>query len=102
MLRPNLPESTRSLFLRPIWGWCGEDENPKSQLFATDPFGLESGLAIVKMSHQGKGDFIVNLLSANQEETAEAPEPVEFSGDKNGGSNTEVAIALADETGSVA
>jgi hypothetical protein len=90
------------LFSEKSQGSSGEDENPKSQLFATDPFGLESGLAIVKMSHQGKGDFVVNLLSANQEETAEAPEPVEFSGDKNGGSDTEVAIALADETGSVA
>src|SRR5919199_1893152 len=68
---------------------AGEDKNPKSQLFATDPFGLESGLAIVKMTHQGKGDFVVNLLSANQEETVPKSQPMEFSGDPSNGEDTE-------------
>ena len=84
-----------------IAGACGdvEEQPPKSQLFATDPFGLEPGLAIVEMTHQGEGDFAVNLLSATQEETASAPEPIEFSEDQNGGSQTEVATALADDSG---
>ncbi len=72
----------------------------QEQFFATDPFGLEPGLAIVKMNHQGDGSFVVNLLSARQEETTRAP-PIKFSGDQNGGSNTEMSAALADETGPV-
>lgn len=70
------------------------------QIFATDPFNLEPGLTVVEMSHRGKGSFVVNLLSAGQEEAATS-EPVEFSGDKTGGSSTEMAIALADEKGPV-
>jgi hypothetical protein len=82
-------------------GACGsaEEQAPKSQLFATDPFGLESGLAIAEMTHQGEGDFAVTLLSATQEEVAATPEPIEFSEDQNGGSQTEVASALADTSG---
>ena len=80
---------------------CGsvEEQPPQSQLFATDPFGLESGLAIVEMAHQGEGDFAVALLSATQEETAAPPEPIEFSNEQDGGSHTEVASALADASG---
>ena len=61
-----------SVALIAIAGACGsvEEQPPESQLFATDPFGLESGLAIVEMTHQGEGDFAVALLSATQEETA--------------------------------
>lgn len=84
-------------------GACGgtdsEEEPPKGQLFATDPFGLEPGLAIVEMTHQGEGDFTVNLLSAMQEETVTTPEAIEFSEDQNGGSHTELAAALVNDTG---
>ena len=85
-----------------IAGACGsveEEQPPESQLFATDPFGLESGLAIVEMTHQGEGDFAVALLSATQKETAATPEPIEFSNEQSGGSHTEVASALADTSG---
>jgi hypothetical protein len=83
-----------------------EDEQvPESQLFATGPFELEPGLAIATMTHYGEGDFVVTLLSTNQEETERTPGPIEFSGgpndEPNDESNTEVAIALADETGPV-
>jgi hypothetical protein len=76
-----------------------EDQGQKEQIFATDPFRLEPGLAVVKMSHQGSGNFFVDLLSARQEEATETSGPIEFSGDKNGGSNEEVAIALAQKAG---
>jgi hypothetical protein len=79
-----------------------EKQDQKSRIFATDPFILEPGLAIVKMNHQGNGDFVVNLLSTRQEETATARGPIEFSGDQDGGSTTEVARALAKEQGPVA
>ena len=64
-----------SVALIAIAAACGSEEEqpPESQLFATDPFGLESGLAIVEMTHQGEGDFAVALLSATQEETAVTP-----------------------------
>ena len=83
-----------------------EDEQvPESQLFATGHFELEPGLAIATMTHYGEGDFVVTLLSTNQEETERTPGPIEFSGgpndEPNDESNTEVAIALADETGPV-
>ena len=78
-----------------------EKQDKGEKVFATDPFELQSGLAIVKMTHQGEGTFVVNLLSARQEATADSSEPIEFSGDQNGGSDTEVASALADEKGSV-
>src|SRR5215217_7200188 len=75
----------------------GQSQN--SRLFATDPFRLEPGLAVVKMSHSGEGSFVVNLLSANQEETVATPERLVFSGEESGGSSTEVATALAEEVG---
>lgn len=78
-----------------------EKQDSSSKLFVTDPFRLESGLATVTMTHQGGGDFIVNLLSSGQEETAAAPEPIKFSADQNGKSTTEAAHALAKETGPV-
>ncbi|HEX2097468.1 MAG TPA: hypothetical protein VHF46_00220 [Rubrobacteraceae bacterium] len=77
----------------------GQSQN--SQLFATDPFRLEPGLAVVKMNHRGEGGFVVNLLSANQEEAAATPERLVFSEDQSGGSTTEVATALAEEIGPV-
>lgn len=88
-------------------GACGggEQDVPERErgqaelLFATDPFGLESGLAIVRMTHQGEGSFVVNLLSATQEGTGRTPGTIGFSEDD--GSRTEVASALADESGPV-
>lgn len=85
------------------WGVSGqvpsaEEETPEERIFATDPFGLEPGLAVVEMTHRGEGSFEVELISASQ---VEITGPVEFSGGKNGGSNTEVAVAIADETGPV-
>ena len=76
------------------------EEDQESQLFATDPFELEPGLAIVQMTHQGEGDFVVNLLPAEEKEIDATPERLEFFGDQNGGSNTEAALSLADKTGS--
>lgn len=75
------------------------EEGQESQLFATDPFELEPGLAIVEMTHQGEGDFVVNLLPTGQEEPT-TPERIEFFGDQDGGSYAEAALALAEEIGS--
>jgi hypothetical protein len=77
-----------------------EEQYQESQLSETDPFGLEPGLAIVEMTHQGKGDFVVNLLSAEREETTATPEPIEFFGDGSGSEDTGVALALTDGEGS--
>lgn len=77
------------------------EEDPESQLSATNLFDLEPGLAIVEMTHQGEGDFVVDLLPAEQEETAATPERIEFFGDQNSGSGTGPAFALAKEAGSV-
>ena len=103
-----------SVILAVAAGACGgggqedpaaDEQVPESQQFATNPFELEPGLAIATMTHYGEGDFAVNLLSTNQEETERTPGPIEFSGgpndEPNDESNTEVAIALADETGPV-
>jgi hypothetical protein len=94
-----------SLVVANGWGSGGEQgvdvatqAAPREQIFATDPFSLETGLAVVEMTHRGEGRFVVNLVSAVQDEAATSG-PVEFSRDKNGGSNTEVAIALVDERG---
>ena len=76
-------------------------EDPQSQLSATDSFDLESGLAIVEMTHQGKGDFVVGLLPTEQGEEAATPERIEFFGDQNGGSGMKPAHALAQKTGPV-
>lgn len=78
-----------------------EEQGPKSGLFATYPFELEQGLAIVNMTHQGEGSFVVNLLSAEQGETAEASGRLEFFGDAEGGGRSEAALSLADKAGSV-
>jgi hypothetical protein len=84
---------------------AADEQVPESQPFATHPFELEPGLAIATMTHYGEGDFVVTLLSTNQEETERTSGPIEFSGgpndEPNDESNTEVAIALADETGPV-
>ena len=80
---------------------AADEQVPESQPFATDPFELEPGLAIATMTHYGEGDFVVTLLSTNQEKTERTSGPIEFSGGPNDESNTEVAIALADETGPV-
>lgn len=91
-----------------VAGACGSgghgsdaEEHQERQLFVTDSFGLEPGLAIVQMSHQGEGDFIVHLLSARQEEAAATLEPVEFSGDQSSGNDKGAAFVLAHETGPV-
>ncbi len=76
-----------------------EEERQGESILATDPFELEPGLAIVEMDHRGEGDFVVNLLSTGQEETAPAPGPIEFSGDQNGGNDAEASFALAQRTG---
>ena len=78
-----------------------EEKAPNSQLFATDPFDLEQGMAIVKMTHQGEGSFVVNLLSADQGGTAATPDRLEFFGDQNDGGRAGAALSLADESGSV-
>lgn len=78
-----------------------EEQGPKSGLFATDPFELEQGLAIVNMTHQGEGSFVVNLLSAEQGETAETSGRLEFFGDQEDGGRSGAALSLADKVGSV-
>jgi hypothetical protein len=80
-------------------GSSGTEQAKESQLFVTNPFELEPGLAIVKMTHQGEGDFVVNLLPMDQEEST-TPERIEFFGDEAGGSYTEAALALANQKGS--
>jgi hypothetical protein len=80
-------------------GSSGTEQAKESQLFVTNPFELEPGLAIVKMTHQGEGDFVVNLLPMDQEEST-TPERIEFFGDETGGSYTEAALALANKKGS--
>jgi hypothetical protein len=77
-------------------------EPPEGQPFATDPVELETGLAIVEMTHQGEGDFAVDLLPAEGEETTASSERAEFFGDPDGASGAKSALALAKEkTGSV-
>lgn len=78
-----------------------EEEQQEGPVLATNLFELEPGLAIVEMDHRGEGDFVVNLLSMGQEETASTPGPIEFSGDQNGGNDAQAAFALAQKTGPV-
>lgn len=78
-----------------------EQAPPESRFFATDPFDLEQGLAIVKMTHQGEGSFVVNLLSAEQGENEATPERLEFFGDRENGGRAGAALPLADNAGSV-
>ncbi len=83
-------------------GWQGSDEEePETQLSATSPFDLEPGLAIVEMTHQGEGDFLVDLLPVEGEDPAATPARLEFFGDGSDGSSTRPALILAEETGSV-
>jgi hypothetical protein len=83
--------------------WLGsdEEEEPKTQLSATSPFDLEPGLAIVEMTHQGEGDFLVDLLPVEGEDSATTPARLEFFGDGSDGSGTRPALVLAEGTGSV-
>lgn len=103
LARLGAPVAVILVVLASACGGGGEEDSDveREQFFATDPFGLEPGLAIVKMTHQGKGNFVVNLLSARQEETARAPAPIKFSGGQNGEGNAETSIALVDETGPI-
>ncbi len=90
------------VLINAMGGWQGSDEEePETQLSATGPFDLEPGLAIVEMTHQGEGDFLVDLLPVEGEEDAVAPERVEFFGDGSDGSGTRPALVLAKEVGSV-
>ncbi len=75
-----------------------EEEEPETQVSATSPFDLEPGLAIVEMTHQGEGDFLVDLLPVEEEDSSAAPARLEFFGD---GSGTKPALILAKEIGSV-
>jgi hypothetical protein len=84
-------------------GWWGsdEEEEPEKYLSATGPFDLEPGLAIVEITHQGEGDFLVDLLPVEGEEPVATPARIEFFGDGSDGSGTRPALILAEETGSV-
>ncbi len=76
-----------------------EEEAPVSRLSATDTFALEPGLAIARMTHQGEGSFVVNLLAVEQEDEADGATEIEFSGDQSGGGSTAGAINLANRAG---
>lgn len=80
------------------WQGTDEEEGPETQVSATGPFDLEPGLAIVEMTHQGEGDFLVDLLPVEEEDPSATPARLEFFGD---GSGTSSALILAKETGSV-
>lgn len=80
---------------------AGEEQAPRSRPFATAPFELELGLVIAEMTHQGEGDFGVNLLAVKQEEIDKTPEAFGFSGGQDGEGNAGAAVALSDETGPV-
>ena len=80
------------------WQWSDEEEEPETELSATVPFDLEPGLAIVDMTHQGEGDFLVDLLPVKREDPSETQTRLEFFGD---GSGTRPALILAKEIGSV-
>lgn len=75
-----------------------EEEVQVSRLSATETFALEPGLAIARMTHQGKGSFVVNLLAVKQEEEADGAK-IEFSGNQRGGGDTAGAINLANRAG---
>ena len=80
------------------WQGSDEEEEPETQLSATTPFNLEQGLAIVEMTHQGEGNFLVDLLPVEEEDPSTTPARPEFFGD---GSGTRPALILAEKTGSV-
>jgi hypothetical protein len=83
------------------WQGSNEEEESETQLSATGPFDLEPGLAIVEMTHQGEGDFLVDLLPVEAEDPAATSTRLEFFGDGSDGSGTRPALILAKETGSV-
>jgi hypothetical protein len=92
------------LVLLDVIGWSrGSDEveEPKTQLSATVPFNLETGLAIVEMTHQGEGDFLVDMLPVEEEDPTATPTRLEFFGDGSDGSGTRPALALAEKMGAV-
>lgn len=91
------------VLINAIGGWQGsdEEEKPETQLSATGSFDLEPGLAIVEMTHQGEGDFLVDLLSVEGEDPSATSARLEFFGDGSDGSSTKPALILAEETGSV-
>jgi len=91
------------VLINAIGGWHGsdEEEEPETQLSATTSFDLDSGLAIVEMTHQGEGDFLVDLLPVEGEDAAATPARIEFFGDGSDGSGTNPAHILAEEVGSV-
>ena len=91
------------VLIEAIGGWQGsdEEEEPETQLSATAPFDLEPGLAIVEMTHQGEGDFLVDLLPVEREDPSASPARLEFFGDGSDGSGTGPALILAKGTGSV-
>lgn len=75
-----------------------EERAVEERLFTTSVFELRPGLAIVQMSHQGKGSFVVDLLPAERERLS-TPEPIEFSGRQDGGNDAKAVIPLTDRTG---
>jgi len=90
------------------YGGQGEpatEEVKEGRLYATEPFDLEQGLAIVKMTHQGEESFVINLLSAKEgetdTETGTPPGRLEFFGDKDEGDTPGAAISLVDGAGPV-
>ena len=77
-----------------------EEKKVEEQLFTTSVFELEPGLAIVEMSHQGEGSFVVDLLPAERERIS-TPEQIEFSGRQDDGNNAKAVLTLASRTGPV-
>ena len=77
-----------------------KEKEVEGRLFTTSAFELEPGLAIVEMTHQGEGSFIVELFPAERERIPK-PEQIEFSGRQEGGDNAKAVLALADRTGPV-
>jgi hypothetical protein len=76
------------------------EKEVEERLFTTSAFELKPGLAIVEMTHQGEGSFVVDLLPAERESIS-PPEQIEFSGRQEGGDNAKAVLALADRTGPV-
>ncbi len=77
-----------------------EEKKVEEQLFTTNTFELEPGLAIVEMTHQGEGSFVVYLLPAERERISK-PEQIEFSGRQDEGNNAKAVFTLANRTGPV-
>src|SRR5918997_2540975 len=78
-----------------------EEKEVEGRLFTTSAFELEPGLAVIEMTHQGEGSFVVDLLPAERERIS-PPKQIEFSGRQEGGDNAKAVLALlADRTGPV-